>query len=175
MPALCITVSNLSLKQDRSLSAYTVIANNTASTANGSNQVFKNFNTTTYSETIVTEATTAPSVNPLHSYTWNQVGNLVTFRISLSWTTAGVAVTGFICPLPSGLPTPEINNSATAATNIVSYGVGTLAGTKSSVATMGTCALRIKTLASPNTFELHIQRASGNYANAYATIQYFTV
>jgi hypothetical protein len=158
-----------------SQSAYTVLANNTNASAVPTEQVFKNFNSVPYTDTPFPEATTSPTVNPTHSYSWSQVGNLVTFRISLSWTTAGTAVTGFVCPLPSILPTPEINSSATAVNNVVSYGVGTLSGTKASVATAGTCALRIKTLGTPNIFELHIQRASGNYANAYATIQYFTV
>jgi len=47
-----------------------------------------------------------------------------------------------------------------------------MAANKASVATMGTAALRLKTTG-PNTFDIQIQRASGSYATAYATIQYF--
>lgn len=153
-------------------SAYSILANNTALSAVPTEQVFRNEPSKAYTGTITPSATTAPTGTTNHTYSWCQVGDLVTIRLNLDYSTAGAGVTSLACMLPSDCPTPEIPSGVSVALNVISYGVGTLAAGKGSVATMGTSALRLKTI-SPNTFDIQIQRATGNYATAYATIQYF--
>jgi len=156
-----------------SQSAYTMLANNTNATAVPTNQVFRNEPSKAYTGAITpTASTSAPSGTTNHTYSWCQVGDLVTIRLNLDYASAGTGVTSLACMLPSDCPTPEIPSGVAVALNVISYGVGTMAGGKGSVATMGTAALRLKTI-SPNTFDIQIQRATGNYAIAYATIQYF--
>ena len=151
---------------------YTILANNTASTAVPTEQVFKNEPSKAYTGTITVTAGTPPSGATNHTYSWCQVGDLVTIRLNLDYATAGATVTSLACMLPSDCPNPELPSGVSTALNVISYGVGTMAANKASVATMGTAALRLKTTG-PNTFDIQIQRASGSYATAYATIQYF--
>jgi len=157
-----------------SQSAYTVLANNTNASAVPTEQVFRNEPSKTYSGAITpTASTQSPTGAINHTYSWCQVGDLVTIRLSLDYATAGVGVTSLACMLPSDCPTPEIPSGVSTALNVISYGVGTMAANKNSVATMGTAALRLKTTG-PNTFDIQILRLSGGYSQAYATIQYFT-
>lgn len=151
---------------------YTILANNTASTAVPTEQVFRNEPSKAYTGTITVTAGTPPSGATNHTYSWCQVGDLVTIRLNLDYATAGATVTSLACMLPSDCPNPELPSGVATALNVISYGVGTMAANKASVATMGTAALRLKTTG-PNTFDIQIQRASGSYATAYATIQYF--
>jgi len=155
-----------------SQSAYTILANNTASSAVPTEQVFRNVPSQAYTGTITVSAGTPPSGATNHTYSWCQVGDLVTIRLNLDYASVGVSVTSLACMLPSDCPTPELPSGVSTALNVILYGVGTMAATKASVATMGTAALRLKTTG-PNTFDIQIQRASGGYATAYATIQYF--
>jgi len=147
--------------------------NNTTSETYAQNAVFKNYNVAGYTETItVTTATgSPPSSTTSHLYTWGQVGNLVTITIQLSWANAGTNVTGFICPLPSALPIPN-NPSATIGV-VHSYGTGVLSANTSASATVGSAALRVKTV-TPQSYEIYIQQTAGSYSRGYATIQYFT-
>lgn len=156
-----------------SQSAYTVLANNTNASAVPTEQGFRNEPSKAYTGTTPAwTGTTAPTTVNNLTYSWSRIGNVVTLRVSLDYATAGTAVSIVAIDLPSDCPTPELPSGVATALNVICYGVGTLAGSKGSVATMGTTALRLKTI-SPNTFDIQIQRASGNYAQAYATIQYF--
>ena len=59
--------------------------------------------------------------------------------------------------------------------DVVNYGSGMLTGTKvvPATPTAEVCALRLKTLGTPNVFEIYIGRASAAHRYAYAFIQYF--
>jgi len=163
-------------KQDKSLAAYSVIANNTNATANGTAQVFKSIAEQTFpSGNITWTGTTNPSGTTAHTYTWNQIGNMVTIRINLSYTVAGSALTSVACVLPSDLPTPALPSSVTTNLDTLNYGSGTLSTTKASLGTpIATyTSLRLKTLGTPNVFEIVIARASGNFQYGYSVIQYF--
>lgn len=156
-------------------SAFTLLANNTASTAVPTEQVFKNIAEQTYTPTPAWSGTTAPSGTTAHTYMWSQVGNLVTLRINLSYSVAGSALTSVALALPSDLPNPETPSSVTTNLDVVNYGNGVLTTTKAALATPVTCysALRLKTLGTPNIFEIVIARATGAFQYAYASIQYF--
>jgi nitrogen fixation protein len=155
--------------------AFTVLANNTNASAVPTEQVFKNVGEQTYTPTPSWAGTTAPSGTTDHTYMWSQVGNLVTLRINLSYSVAGSALTSVVLALPSDLPTPETPSSVTVVNDVVNYGSGMLTGTKvvPATPTAEVCALRLKTLGTPNAFEIYIGRASASHRYAYAFIQYF--
>jgi hypothetical protein len=155
-----------------SQSAFTMLANNTSASAVPTEQPFESIANQAYTGTITITAGTPPSGATNHSYSWCQVGYLVTIRLNLDYATGGTNASSFACMLPSDCPTPELPSGVSTALNVISYGVGTMAGNKNQVATMGTSALRLKTTA-PNTFDIQIQRAPGSYSQVYATIQYF--
>ena len=155
--------------------AFTVLANNTNASAVPTEQVFKNVGEQTYTPTPSWNGTTAPSGTTDHTYMWSQVGNLVTLRINLSYSVAGSALTSVVLALPSDLPTPETPSSVTVVNDVVNYGSGMLTGTKvvPATPTAEVCALRLKTLGTPNVFEIYVGRASAAHRYAYAFIQYF--
>ena len=98
--------TQLSAKQDLSLSAYSFRANNTNATANATDTTYRDAGEQTYTGTASWTGTTAPSGTTNHSYRWNQVGKLVTLRINLSYTVAGNALTLVSMTLPADCPTP---------------------------------------------------------------------
>ena len=158
-----------------SQSAFTVLANNTASSAVPTEQIFKNVAEQVYTPTPVWSGTTAPSGTTDHTYMWSQVGNIVNLRINLSYSVAGAALTSVVLALPNDLPTPETPSSVTVVNDVVNYGSGMLTATKVVPAspTAEVCALRLKTLGTPNVFEIYVGRASAGHRYAYAFIQYF--
>lgn len=159
-------------KQDKSLSAYTIMANNTNATADATAQVFENLTTQTYSGTIVWTGGAAPTV-PNHTYSLSQVGNLVTLMINLSYgTVGGTGLTNVTMELPSTAPTPALPSSVTAAGDVLSFINGNITTSKATPTTNGLGVLRLKST-SPNVFEASISRASNSHRYAYATIQYF--
>ena len=156
-------------------SAYTLLANNTASTAVPTEQVFENLTNQTYSGTIVWGPGTAPSTNPQHTYSLSQVGNLVTLIINLSYGVAGAGtLTSVACELPSTAPLPALPTSVSAALDIINYGTGVITTSKNLPTTnLPYCALRIKSVGTPNVYEVVVTRGAAAYRYAYVTIQYF--
>ena len=166
---------DLTITSSPSQSAFTVLANNTASSAVPTEQIFKNVAEQVYTPTPVWSGTTAPSGTTDHTYMWSQVGNIVNLRINLSYSVAGAALTSVVLALPNDLPTPETPSSVTVVNDVVNYGSGMLTATKVVPAspTAEVCALRLKTLGTPNVFEIYVGRASAGHRYAYAFIQYF--
>jgi hypothetical protein len=62
----------------------------------------------TYSGTITYTGGTAPSGTTNHSYEWGQKGRTVTFRINISFGTAGLLNTSVALAIPSDMPTPVL-------------------------------------------------------------------
>ena len=91
--------------QRKSISAYSILANNTNATANVTAQQFRD-TSGTYSGTITWTGTTAPSGATNHSYRLTQVGKCVTLHIALVFATNGAGLTAVQMTLPSGAPTP---------------------------------------------------------------------
>lgn len=154
-------------------SAYTMLANNTASTAVPTEQPFENITNATYSGTPAWTPGTAPSGTTAHTYSLSQVGNLVTLTINLSYGSAGAStLTTVILDLPSTAPTPAIPTSVIAANEVISYGTGMIAVAKTVPTTNAPfCALRRNATNTGN--EIVIIRAQAAYRYAYVTIQYF--
>jgi len=158
-----------------SQNSYTMLANNTASSAVPTEQPFENLTNQTYSGTIVWGPGTAPSTNPQHTYSLSQVGNLVTLIINLSYGVAGAStLTSVACELPSTAPTPALPTSVVAANEVINFGTGVITTSKNLPTTnLPYCALRIKSVGTPNVYEVVVARGAAAYRYAYATIQYF--
>jgi len=151
--------------------AYTVLANNTASTATPTEQVFKSMAEQTYSGTITWTSSTAPSGATNHNYSWAQVGKLVTLTLNLAFATGGTGVTAVAIDLPSDLPTPRVPTGVADALDVITYGTGSLASTnQQSAGATSILSLRLKTT---STYELYLTRSSGNYGTVYVNISYF--
>ena len=167
--------TDLGLKQDKSLAAYTVMANNTASTANASAQTFRSEPSKAYSGATPTwTGTTAPSGTTNHTYSWNRIGNIITLRVSLDYTTAGTSLTAVTLDLPSDCPSPELPSGVSTAADVINYGSGMLTTNRNVpvTPTVSYSAIRIK---STGVYEINIARTTAaNHRYAYATIQYFT-
>jgi hypothetical protein len=157
-----------------SQSAYTMLANNTASSAVPTEQVFENITNATYDGATPTwTGTTAPSGATQHTYSLSQVGNMVTLIINLSYATAGSGLTGVNFDLPSTAPTPVLPTSVSATGDVISYGIGMISTSRASaLLNQPFCSFRLKST-SPNVCEVSISRTTANYRHAYATIQYF--
>jgi len=166
---------NQSLNGLFDLGAFTFKANNTAVTAQAQNLPFKNLTNQAYTGTIVWTGGSAPTTNTQHTYSLSQVGNLVTLTINLSYGTAGASgLTTVACELPSTAPTPALPASVSAVGDILNYGNGMIAVAKTLPTTAAPfCALRIKSLGTPNVYEVAVTRTAAAYRYAYITIQYF--
>jgi len=159
---------------DVSRNAFTLLANNTNASAVPTEQPFENLTNQTYSGNIVWTGGTAPSGATQHTYSLSQIGNLVTLVINLSYATAGAStLTNVACELPNTAPTPALPISVTAVGDVLNYGSGIIFVAKTLPGTASTCALRIKSLGTPNVYEVSVSRGAAAYRYAYITIQYF--
>ena len=164
--------------QSTSLSAYSFRANNTNTTANATDNTFKDIAEQVYSGSITWTGTTPPSGATNHSYRWSQVGKLVTLRITLIYGSVGSALTSVLLALPSDLPTPDTISGSTANGSALCVGSGTLAtavvGDGMSPSLNGGIS-ELKINSGGTGYEIKIHRASAGYRTARATIQYYSV
>ena len=130
-------------KQDKSLSAYSVVANNTASSANAAEFTFRKWDKATYGGTIAWNGT-APTTILGQSYGGQQVGNMVSINLSIVYSVAGATNTQVTFTLPSDLPTPVSPTGFTAALDVIAYGTGMIMNATNSTAVTGArnCFLR---------------------------------
>jgi hypothetical protein len=130
-------------KQDKSLSAYSIVANNTASSANATEFTFRKWDKATYGGTIAWNGT-APTTILGQSYGGQQVGNMVSINLNVSYSVAGTSNTQVTFTLPSDFPTPVSPTGFTAALDVVAYGTGMIMNATSSTAVTGArnCFLR---------------------------------
>jgi hypothetical protein len=165
--------TQIDAKAEKSTSAFSIKANNTASTANETEFTFRQSGLQSYSGTITWTGTTAPSGAESHSFNWQQIGNLVQLNLNLHYATAGNGLTAVVMTLPSGLPNPIRPTGFTGASERLYIGSGRLSTSDTgNLSNAGECFLR--TNAGDNGFEILISQASGNYKNVQLTIEYFT-
>jgi len=136
---------------------------------------YSTYTNQTYNGTIVWTGGTAPSGATQHTYSLSRNRNLVTLTINLSYATAGASsLTSVACELPSTAPKPALPASVSAVGEILNYGTGIIsAGKTLPTTTAAFCALRIKSLGTPNIYEVAVSRTAAAYRYAYITIQYF--
>jgi hypothetical protein len=136
--------TQLGAKQDLSLSAYTLRANNTAATANATDQAFVD-TSGAYTGTI-TFTGTAPTGTTNYSYKYTQVGKMCTISINLSYTTAA-SCTSVTLTLPTICAAPVSPGGMGANNEFIYPGYGMTWSTKSIPAGTGlnsarTCWMR---------------------------------
>ena len=121
---------------------------------------------------------TLPTGTNTHFYRWSQVGDLITVRINLQFQTAGTC-SGIAIPfanMPDIPQIPQHPNIYATALDMITFGSGSLA-TNKSIGTFtvgsGMSGIRIKTIGTPNTYEIVVGRASGSYNNGWIHVQYY--
>ena len=157
-----------------SLIAYSFWANNTNATANATANTFKAIAKQTYSGTITWTGTTAPSGATQHSYSWQQVGNVVTFTLCLIYATQGGALTQVLMTLPSDMPSPVKPDGISATNDVICMLVGQLNAANTISANQHRASLRIDA-SSTSAFQLAINAPSaGNHKSAWISGTYLT-
>jgi hypothetical protein len=158
--------------QRKSLSANTIMANNTSGTANATAQNFKQFGNQTYSDSITITGASNPSGAINHSFRWSQIGNLVTLHITLSYATNG-SLSQVAIELPDGLPSPILPTGLTANNDIICYGSGYMTSTTTGVATVFSKVFLRQNTGLTNDYEIVVNQGSNSsYRIINATIQY---
>lgn len=122
-----------------------------------------------YTDTIAWTGTTAPSGATNHEFWWKQSGSLITVTISLSYATAGSALSLVDMILPAAIPVP-VAISGTTTNDKVASGIGWIDS-----ASNGTPpACRVWMIKNASTYSIRIAVASNNSKVAFATITYST-
>lgn len=165
--------TQINAKSNKSISSYSLLVNNTASTADVTETTYRSPSQQTYTGTITWTGTTAPSGATNHTYNWIRVGNLVTLKITLVYATTGTSLTAVLVTLPTDCPTPLKPTGLTAASNNLYSGSGlfvnSLTGTPSA-----SNRVFLRSNAANNGFEINSNGPSGGYLFADIIVQYFT-
>ena len=159
--------------QSKLLSANTIMANNTAASANAQTFVFKNPGQQVYTGTPVWTGTTAPSGTTNHTYNWSQIGNLVTLKITILYSVAGSALTSVFLPIPTDAPTPLKPSGFTTASNFLYSANGFALGSLTSAPASG-ARLYMRSNSANNGFEIGGSLPSGAHTAFDIIVQYFT-
>ena len=165
--------TQLNAKSNKSISSYSLLVNNTASTADVTETTYRSPSQQTYTGTITWTGTTAPSGATNHTYNWIRIGNLVTLKITLVYATIGAALTAVSVTLPTDCPTPLKPTGLTAASNILYTGSGIFLNSLTGVPSASNRVL-FRSNSANNGFEINSNGPSGGYLFADIIVQYFT-
>jgi hypothetical protein len=103
-----IGAADTSVFQRKSISAYSIMANNTPSSATTTAQVFNDSSVKSYpSANITWTGGTAPTTLTTSTYTFTQVGKMVFLYIYLVYTNAATNPTSLTLQIPSDCPQPS--------------------------------------------------------------------
>jgi hypothetical protein len=167
-----LNISDTSTLQPKSISSYSILANNTNATANATTQAFRD-TSGTYSGTITWTGTTAPSGATNHSYRLTQVGKCVTLHIALVFATNGAALTAVQMTLPSGAPTPVQPTGLTGASSNMYPVVAQLANSTNTILNSSSRGF-LRNNSAGNGFEILINFLSSANSQLGVTVQYWT-
>jgi hypothetical protein len=168
-----LNISDTSTLQPKSISSYSILANNTSGTANATAQIFKQFGNQTYSDSITITGASNPSGAINHSFRWSQIGNLVTLHITLTYATVG-SLSQVAIEIPDGLPAPILPTGLTANNDIICYGSGFMVTNTTGVASVFSKVFLRQNTGLVNDYEIVInQTTNASYRIFNATIQYF--
>lgn len=166
-----LATSDTSVFDRKSSAAYSFKANNTSSTANVTDQYFRDPSMQSYTGTITWTGTTAPSGTSNFTYNWTRVGNLVTLNIQLNYQTSGSALTQVLMTLPTDCPTPKVPTGLGVANDFLYGGVGYMNSTLSTPGGISRAGLKVN--AAANGYEIIVITSSSTVRSVWATIQYF--
>lgn len=165
--------TQLNSKSNKSISSYSLLVNNTASTADVTETTYRSPSQQTYTGTITWTGTTAPSGATNHTYNWHRIGNLVTLKITLVYATTGAALTAVNVTLPTDCPTPLKPTGLTAASNNLYTGSGLFANSLTGTPSASNRVL-LRSNAANNGFEISSNGPSAGYLFSDIIVQYFT-
>jgi hypothetical protein len=113
-----LNISDTSTFQRKSISSYSIMANNTPSAANTTAQVFNDSSYKTYpSANITWTGGTAPTTLTISTYSFTQIGKMVSLYILLVYTNSGSTPTSLTLQIPSDVPQPSSMGTTPAAGN----------------------------------------------------------
>ncbi|CAB4161800.1 hypothetical protein UFOVP778_4 [uncultured Caudovirales phage] len=135
-----IGASDTSVFQRKSISANTIMANNTASAANVTAQAFYDKPEQAYTGTI-TFTGTAPTTIINNTYQWSQVGKTVTLFVNLLYS-GGNSTTNIVFDLPSDCPTPSVPSGYIGASSVLYFGTYSVSNSLTSILRNGQSQLR---------------------------------
>lgn len=167
-----LNISDTSVFDRKSISAYSFNANNTNVTANVTSQSFRD-TSGTYNGTITWTGTTAPSGATNHSYRLTQVGKCVTLHIALVFATNGAGLTAVQMTLPSGAPTPVQPTGLTAASTNMYPVNGQIVNSANTILSSSSRGF-LRNNSAGNGFEILINFATAALAQVGVTLQYWT-
>jgi hypothetical protein len=162
------TWADTSVFQHKSISSYTMLANNTNASGNATAQTFRD-TAGTYTGTIAWNGT-APTTQTINKYQWQQTGKMVRLQLFGYYTNAGVGCSAVSLTLPSDCPAPDISMFTSGATAILYTGTGGLGLSNTSLTTTTNAYMRRNTGNTDN--ELYITAASANYRRYQIDITY---
>jgi len=170
---LKLNIADTSTLQPKSISSYSILANNTSATANATAQIFKQFGNQTYSDSITITGASNPSGAINHTFRWSQIGNLVTLHITLTYATVG-SLSQVAIEIPDGLPAPILPTGLTANNDIICYGSGYMVTNTTGVSSVFSKVFLRQNTGLTNDYEVVINQATNaSYRIFNATIQYF--
>jgi hypothetical protein len=162
------TWADTSVFQRKSISSYTMLANNTNATGNATAQTFRD-TAGTYAGTI-TWTGTAPTTQTINAYQWQQTGKMVRLQLFGYYTNAGVAATSVSLTIPADCPAPDISMFTSGALAVLYQGIGGLGLSNTSLTTTTNAYMRRN--AANNGNELLITAAGANYRRYQIDITY---
>jgi hypothetical protein len=166
-----LNISDTSTLQPKSISSYSILANNTTATANAQALPFKD-TSGTYTGTTTWNGT-APTSGNL-SYRWTRIGKMVTINISLIYANAGSANSTIVVTLPADAPTPTKPAGLTSASNLLYPCYGGVNITNQSTLTNSAFRGFLRNNAANNGFEFTIGHAATTPIILFVTCTYFT-
>jgi len=166
-----LNISDTSALQPKSISSYSILANNTNATSNATAQYFKD-TSGTYTGTITWNGT-APTSGNL-TYRWTRIGKMVTINISLVYANAGSSNTSITIPLPSDAPTPTKPSGLTSASNLLYPCYGGVNATNQTTLSNSSFRGFLRNNSSNNGFEFFVNHGTTTPINAFVTCTYFT-
>jgi hypothetical protein len=168
---LKLNIADTSLLQSKSISSYTILANNTTASANAQALPFKD-TSGTYTGSIAWNGT-APTSGNL-TYRWTRIGKMVTINISLVYANAGSANSTLTVALPSDAPTPSKPAGLTSALNNLYPIVGSVNITNQSTLTNSGTRGFLRNNTANNGFEFNLGYTATTAVNAFITCTYYT-
>jgi len=163
-----ITPSDTSVFQRKSISSYTMLANNTNASGNATAQTFRD-TAGTYAGTI-TWTGTAPTTQTINKYQWQQTGKMVRLQLFGYYTNAAVASTSVTLTIPADCPAPDISMFTSGSLAILYQGIGGLGLSNTSLTTTTNAYMRRNVADNGN--ELIISAAGANYRRYQIDITY---
>ena len=168
---LKLNITDTSTLQPKSISSYSILANNTSATANAQALPFKD-TSGVYTGTI-TWSNSNPSGATTHTYRWVRIGNMVTLTISLVYATVSAANNSSVTfALPSDAPIPVKPTGLNSGSSYLYPAIGNAGAALSNLAAGVRGGMRNN--AANGAFEIVVSFTGSTNIYAQTTVTYFT-